>query len=128
MWGLCYYLFLLPFFQLWKCDFSLCNFNYFENSAYAFYQFGGNPMLILESFGIMLSIACFNCFGIATTKYASAAQRSTIDTSRTLLIWICSCWFLGEEFHWQVIPGFVALVIGTLLYNEIIVFPFWGFD
>ena len=78
--------------------------------------------------GNMVSIACFNSFGIATTKYASAAQRSTIDTSRTLLIWIVSCLFLGETFHWECIPGFLCLVFGTLLYNEILVLPILGFD
>src|SRR6056300_900798 len=112
MWGLCYYLALLPIMQLIMCTGKLCNFGYFENSSYAFAQFGDNPALIIESLGIMVSIACFNCFGIATTKYASAAQRSTIDTSRTLLIWICSCAFLGETFHWQSIPGFLMLVFG----------------
>ena len=128
MWGLCYYLALLPIMQLIKCNGALCNFNYFENSAFAFAQYADNPWLIVESLGIMVSIACFNCFGIATTKYASAAQRSTIDTSRTLLIWIFSCLFLGEPFYWQSIIGFVLLVIGTLMYNEILVIPYLGFD
>ena len=34
------------------------------------------------------SISCFNTFGLSVTKFASAAQRSTIDTSRTVLIWM----------------------------------------
>jgi len=38
----------------------------------------------------IVCIACFNSFGIACTKYASSAQRSTIDTSRTLTIWLLS--------------------------------------
>ena len=128
MWGLCYYLALLPIMQLIKCNSALCNFNYFENSSYAFAQYAANPVLIAQSLGNMCSIACFNCFGIATTKYASAAQRSTIDTSRTLLIWFFSCLFLGEPFYWQSIIGFVLLVLGTLMYNEILVIPFLGFD
>ena len=76
----------------------------------------------------IISIAAFNSFGIATTKYASAAQRSTIDTSRTLLIWIFSCLLGLETFEPWCIPGFVLLVIGTLLYNEIVVLPCLGFD
>lgn len=76
----------------------------------------------------IFSIAFFNSTGIATTKYASAAQRSTIDTSRTLLIWIMSCALGLEVFEPWAIPGFVLLVMGTLLYNEIVIVKFWGFD
>ena len=41
MWGVCYYLFCLPFMQMISCEgtdglSALCNFNYLENSAYAF--------------------------------------------------------------------------------------------
>lgn len=107
---------------------ALCNFDYLENSAYAFKQMAGNPTIIWLSLGMMASIACFNVFGITTTKIASASQRSTIDTSRTLIIWIFSCLLGLEDFHYQSIFGFIFLVFGTLLYNEIIVLPIMGFD
>lgn len=74
------------------------------------------------------SIAIFNVCGISTTKYATAAQRSTIDTSRTLIIWIMSVALGLEKFHYQAIFGFVSLTFGTLLYNEIIVIRIWGYD
>ena len=133
MWGVCYYIFLLPFMQMIPCTgtdglHALCNFGYLENSAYAFYQMSGNIAIPLLSLGMMLSIACFNVFGITTTKVASAAQRSTIDTSRTLVIWFFSCILGLEDFHYEAIFGFIFLVFGTLLYNEIIVLPIWGFD
>merc|ERR1712226_1207421 len=78
--------------------------------------------------GMACSIAIFNVCGISTTKYATAAQRSTIDTSRTVIIWIMSVALGLESFHYQAIFGFVALTFGTLLYNEIIVIRIWGFD
>ena len=87
-----------------------------------------DPAIIWMAIGMMSSIAIFNVCGITTTKYASAAQRSTIDTSRTVIIWMMSVWLGLETFHWQAIIGFVMLVFGTLLYNEIIVLPFLGFD
>ena len=134
MWGLCYYIFLLPVMQNVHCGGVdphglgvLCHYNYLENSAFAFTQMGENKWLVIETVGSILSVACFNCCGIATTKYASAAQRSTIDTSRTLLVWIFSCWLLHEPFMPLCIPGFVMLVFGTLLYNEIVVIPWFGF-
>jgi len=55
-----------------------------------------NWTIIWLSLGMMVSIACFNVCGITTTKVASAAQRATIDTSRTVIIWIMSC-SLGLE-------------------------------
>ena len=133
MWGLCYYICLLPVMQSIHCTGStglsaLCNYGYLENSSFAFAQMAENPAIIWYSVAMMASIACFNVCGITTTKIASASQRATIDTSRTLLIWICSCLLGLEVFHWEEIFGFVFLVFGTLLYNEIIVLPFCGFD
>ena len=39
-----------------------------------------------------------------------------------------SCLLGLETFEWQAIIGFVLLTFGTLLYNEIIVLPVFGFD
>jgi len=72
---------------------------------------------------IIVSIASFNATGVAITKYATAAQRSTVDTSRTLLIWIFSLILGWEEFLGWELVGFVLLVLGTLIYNEIWIVP-----
>lgn len=82
---------------------------------------------------ICFSIASFNAFGVTVTKNASSAQRSTVDTSRTVLIWL---FFMTvpvpgvakESFTWLQLFGFILLVIGTLVYNEILVIPYFGFD
>lgn len=79
--------------------------------------------LILQSVFIILSISMFNATGVAITKYATAAQRSTVDTSRTLLIWIISVFIGWEDFLPLELLGFVFLVAGTLIYNEIITVP-----
>jgi len=75
----------------------------------------------------------FNGFGVAVTKNASAAQRSTIDTSRTVLIWIFFMVvpiydIILEHFRTLQLFGFILLVFGTLVYNEILVIPFFGFN
>jgi len=105
MWGVFYYLTLLPFMQMIHCGGDsglnkMCSYGYLENSSYAFYQMSENHAIIWLSVSAMISIAFFNVFGITTTKVASAAQRSTIDTSRTLIIWIASCLLGLEVFHW----------------------------
>ena len=89
----------------------------------ALQQMQDHPILIAQSIGIICSISCFNATGVAITKYASAAQRSTVDTCRTLLIWLISLALKQETFDVPLsfgqLAGFVALVVGTLIYNEI---------
>lgn len=60
---------------------------------------------------------------MSITKYATAAQRSTVDTSRTLLIWLVSLRIGWEPFIWQEVVGFLLLVSGTFIYNEIVIVP-----
>lgn len=84
---------------------------------------GEHKVLILQSAFIIVSIASFNATGVSITKYATAAQRSTVDTSRTLLIWIVSLCIRWEPFIWQEVVGFLLLVSGTFIYNEIIIVP-----
>lgn len=79
-------------------------------------------------FGYAVSIAAFNSFGVATTKYASAAQRSTVDSCRQLLVWAFSIWIFGDPVEPLCLVGFAILVLGTLMYNEIIEIPILGFN
>lgn len=103
-WGCVYYSILLPIFQNVHCETkldatgSLCHYNpedgygpkagTIEDTKEAWQNLTNSGFLIGTSLGIIVSIACFNATGVAITKYASAPQRSTVDTSRTLLIWV----------------------------------------
>jgi multidrug transporter EmrE-like cation transporter len=99
-----------------------------EDTPRAFDDINANKMILVWSILICFSIASFNAFGVAVTKNASSAQRSTIDTSRTVIIWVVQL-ILGEEkFKVLQLFGFILLVFGTLVYNEILVVPFFGFD
>jgi hypothetical protein len=122
-WGSCIFAICLPIFQNIKCDGALCHNGYLEDSKSAFTQMGENHVLILQSCFIIISIACFNATGVAITKFATAAQRSTVDTSRTLIIWVVSLGLGWETFLWPELIGFMLLVAGTLIYNEIVVVP-----
>ena len=75
------------------------------------------------SIGIIFSISCFNATGVSITKYASAAQRSTVDTCRTLFIWVISLLTKQETFNIGELFAFFLLVFGTVVYNEIIIVP-----
>ena len=131
MWGLIYYTIALPIFQAIHCTGSLCTNGHLEDTQQAFEQIGSNAEIGLECVGICVSIALFNAFGVTVTKYASSPQRSTIDTSRTVVIWVFFMLVGGplhEDFVWLELLGFILLVAGTLVYNEIVIVPFFGMD
>ncbi|KAH6661140.1 integral membrane protein [Truncatella angustata] len=80
--------------------------------------------VLLSSFLIMISIGGFNFFGLSVTRTVSATSRSTIDTCRTLFIWIVSLGLGWESFKWLQVPGFALLVYFTFLFNGIVKPPF----
>lgn len=67
-----------------------------------------------------ISIASFNFFGLSVTQKVSATSRSTIDTCRTLFIWLISMVLGWEGFKVLQLAGFVVLVYATLLFNGVI--------
>ena len=126
--GFGYYLIVLPIMNVIPCNNpDMCSYGYIENSVEAFRQIGASTDVLLLFIGFMLSISLFNFTGVTTTKKAGALARSTIDTSRTLLIWAFSMIVGWEKFIPMQLAGFFMLVLGTLIYNEILVIPKFGF-
>ncbi|EWC44060.1 hypothetical protein DRE_01412 [Drechslerella stenobrocha 248] len=76
--------------------------------------------VLFSSLLIMVSIGAFNFFGISVTRSVSATSRSTIDTCRTLFIWVVSLALGWERFLPLQLLGFALLVYGTFLFNEIV--------
>ncbi|KAI0526603.1 hypothetical protein F5B22DRAFT_167462 [Xylaria bambusicola] len=83
-----------------------------------------NKVVLISSFLIMISIGGFNFFGLSVTRTVSATSRSTIDTCRTLFIWIVSLGLGWETFKWLQVVGFALLVYFTFLFNGIVQPPF----
>lgn len=99
-------------------------------------QVSANKAIVVSSIFIMISIGCvfcslpqntrlilssgFNFFGLSVTRTVSATSRSTIDTCRTLFIWLVSLFLGWESFKWLQVLGFALLVYGTFLFNDII--------
>ncbi|OAX81345.1 hypothetical protein ACJ72_04318 [Emergomyces africanus] len=79
-----------------------------------------NRAVAVSSLLIMISIGGFNFFGLSVTRSVSATSRSTIDTCRTLFIWMISLGLGWETFKWLQVVGFAMLVYGTFLFNDII--------
>lgn len=66
------------------------------------------------------------------TKNVSAVFRAFWDATRTILIWIFSLAFGLEAFVPQVfgiqVVGFIFLLCGNFVYNEVLVITCFGFD
>ncbi|KHO00875.1 uncharacterized protein MAM_01653 [Metarhizium album ARSEF 1941] len=78
------------------------------------------PNIWISSVLIMISIGGFNYFGLSVTRSVSATSRSTIDTCRTLFIWIVSLALGWESFKLLQIVGFSLLVYSTFVFNGIV--------
>ncbi|GAA5932853.1 uncharacterized protein JCM15063_002224 [Sporobolomyces koalae] len=84
-----------------------------------------HPRVWQSSIIIAISIALFNFCGLAVTRNVSATARSTIDTCRTLGIWLVSLYLGWESFKLLQVVGFALLVYGTFVFNSITRFPTW---
>lgn len=90
-----------------------------EDVLEAFIQMWHNPLIIFALTGTVLSIAFFNFAGITVTKEISATTRMVLDSVRTLFIFIVSLALRWQTFYWLQIFGFILLVIGMGLYNNV---------
>lgn len=92
-----------------------------ENALDAVYQITHSWQIATATCGTILSIAFFNFAGISVTKEISATSRMVLDSVRTFVIWIFSLAIKWEEFQALQLGGFVVLLFGMCLYNDIIV-------
>jgi len=92
-----------------------------ESTPVALYQLQSSTPLLLAVIGSILSIAIFNFSGVTVTQQASAVARSTIDVSRTILIWAVELAVGWNTFNMLQLVGFVIVAAGTLVYNRLVV-------
>jgi len=148
IWGSILYAILLIAFQFIPCtpppqegtnlSYFICSPNdkgdwTLEDTLFAFRQMGNNGVLLFYVILYTFSIAVFNFVGISITRYISSPARAVIDTVRTTVVWffflmpfINKCY--RESFNVMQLIGFILLVAGTLIYNEVVVLPFFGLD
>ena len=145
MWGVLCYILLLFIFYFIRCESwpsvlktGVCFEDdkgkiRFENAIFAIRQIYDNRNLKIYLSLYVLSIAFFNFSGLTISKYVSSTARTIVDTLRTIVIWV---FFLTmpfvpqktkETFSWLQLLGFLILILGGLIYNEILVLPFCGF-
>ncbi|KAL4220818.1 hypothetical protein ACF0H5_019086 [Mactra antiquata] len=118
-------LLLIPFYYIDAGTFSTAAGHRLENVPDAFEQMRNNWRIILATVGNIVSIAFFNFAGISVTKELSATTRMVLDSVRTIVIWAISLALTWQAFNGLQILGFVLLIIGMCLYNDIIILPYY---
>lgn len=95
-----------------------------EDPFDAFTQLGNSPLLVTAVMGNIVSIAFFNFAGVSVTKELSATTRMVLDSVRTFTVWIFSLAIGWQPFQALQPVGFVVLLLGMFLYNDVIILPF----
>lgn len=131
IWGVLLFAILLPILQFIPCDLEFCSNGHVEDTWFALRQIYNNSFTLIMLICSVIFIAGYNGFGITITKHMSATSRTTLKQTKIVLVWI---FFLiypkegHESFKYLQLIGFIVLVTGIVLYNEILVIPFFGFD
>ena len=131
IWGMLLFVILLPVFQFIPCDLEFCSNGQIEDTWFALRQLGNNYITLILLILSVIFIAGYNGFGITITKHMSATSRTTLKQTKIVLVWAFFLAYPGkgsESFKALQLVGFIILVLGIMLYNEIIVIPFWGFN
>ena len=131
VWGLILTSLLLIPAQLYACPFdeSQCINNHADDVFIAIKQFNAKPVLIVYAVCFLVASTMFNGCGIVFTKFSTATNRTIIGQVRVVVIWVfflLTPGFGHEEFSPEKLSGFTLIMIGILLFNEILVFDGLG--
>ena len=104
-----------------------------ENIYNSYNQIIASTTVLFLLIAYVLIIGLLNVVGVWITKHVSATTRSIIDTIRTAIVWIFFLFApvnknISEHFDWWQLVGFILLIFGNFIYNEVLVLHFWGLD
>eukprot|EP00892_Ulva_mutabilis_P004515 jgi/Ulvmu1/2435/UM134_0016.1 len=116
-WGLILSCILLPLFQ--NLPGPMGRGSPVDDVRGAFEAIARIPALATAVAVAILSMGLFNWFGVNLTISLSGATRLSIDACRTLLVWAVSLLLGWERFNSFQLLGFLILVCGATLYNEL---------
>ena len=91
---------------------------------------GGTPIALLYLLLMLFSSCGLNIFLMFTKNYFSPTHRSVSDTMNAFFAWIANFWFGWNDKVWDYfnVIGFVIIIIGCCLFNEIIILKCWKLD
>lgn len=77
----------------------------------------------------IISTGVFNYFLIKTLKITDCLAICTVDCGRMILVWVFSyAIFPDEPFYPLEVVAALILILGLIIYNEVLILPFLGFD
>jgi drug/metabolite transporter (DMT)-like permease len=104
----------------------------YENSIDSIEKMSNSGTLLLLIIIYCVSIALFNQCGMTVSKNLSSLHRTLIDSLRALVVWgtqLVIYYTSGStayglawtSYSWIQMAGFFLLVLGTLMYNEVVI-------
>jgi drug/metabolite transporter (DMT)-like permease len=109
-------------------DHCTCQFLTMEDTVEALAQLGSSALLTTIVILMTISLCIFNWVGQSVTKYSSATARTTIMGLRTVLVWLIAFLIGWEKFVPLQLVGFIFLICGVIVFNEILEIPWFGFN
>ncbi|KAF0513782.1 integral membrane protein [Gigaspora margarita] len=70
-----------------------------------------------------ICVPFFNFFALTFTRNVNSISRSTVDACRILFTWMVSLFLGWETFSWLQVIGFMILIFGTFIFNDVIQLP-----
>ena len=135
IYGIILFCILLSIFQFIPCEAEICINGVLEDSRLAFRQIGNSGELLFYVISNIIFVAGMIGLGMVITKYVSSGSRVTLSQAKTIIIW---GFFLiapaivdmrvSETFSFLQLGGFIIMLLGIVLYNEILVLPFLGMN
>lgn len=105
----------------------------FESFPDSMKMVSGSPLLVFFIVTYASSISVYNLTGITVGKKMSTVVRCLVDSCRTVTVWVVNLilYYSGfeaygaawTEYSWLTVIGFLILILGTLLYNEVLSAP-----
>ena len=133
--GLTLFSILLPILQFIPCKNDVCSNGVVEDTKLAMTQISKSGLLIIFVIGNIVLVGGMNGMGMAVTKYASSASRVTLSQAKTVIVWLFFLFahmFINvsvkETFSFLQLGGFVIMLFGIIIYNEILILPILGLD
>lgn len=135
MTGVTLFLIILPVLQFVPCEAEICNNGVVEDSKLALIQISQSGLLLFFVIANIVLVGGMNGLGMVITKHASSANRVTLSQVKTVIVWV---FFLvvplivdlgvQEEFSFLQLGGFIVMLFGVVIYNEILILPVLGLD
>ena len=131
IYGFALFTILLIIFQFIPWTYDIWVNGKLEDSIGALQMIVENAPLLISAFLNILFVFLDVGLGMVIIKHTSAANRVTTQQIKHFIVWIFFLIYQGngnETFKILQLDGFILIVLGAIIYNEIIEIPLFGLD